>query len=67
MENIQKHLGLFLDPKLNFFDHVKKKNKNDTKRVSVMRKMNLLLPHFSLLPIQSFFRPHFNYGDVIYD
>ena len=50
MENIQKHLGLFLDPKLNFFDHVKE-NKNDTKRVSVMRKMNLLLPHFSLLPI----------------
>ena len=48
MENIQKHLGLFLDPKLNLFDHVKK-NKNDTK--SVMRKMNLLLPHFSLLPI----------------
>ena len=27
MENIQKHLGLFLDPKLNFFDHVKKKIK----------------------------------------
>ena len=51
MENIQKHLGLFLDPKLNFFDHVKKIKKNDTKRVSVMRKMNLLLPHFSLLAI----------------
>ena len=27
MENIQKHLGLFLDPKLNFFDYVKKKKK----------------------------------------
>ena len=24
MENIQKHLGLFLDPKLNLFDQVKK-------------------------------------------
>ena len=43
-ENIQKHLGLFLDSKLNFFDHINEKNKKATKGVSVIRKMNLLLP-----------------------
>ena len=33
MENIQKHLGLFLDPKLNFFDYVKKKKKKKEKMI----------------------------------
>ena len=45
-----------------------KKNKKATKRVNVTRKMNLLLPHSTLLPIyKSFVRPHLDYGDVIYD
>ena len=50
-ENIQKHLGLFLDSKLSFFDHINEKIKKATKRVYVIRKMNLLLPHSSLLTI----------------
>ena len=40
-DNIQKHLGLFLDSKLRFFDHIKEKNKKATKGVNVIRKMNL--------------------------
>ena len=48
-ENIQKHLGLFLDSKLSFFEHINEKIKKATKGVNVMRKMNLLLPHSSLL------------------
>ena len=66
--NIQKHLGLFLDSKLSFFDHINEKIKKATKGVNVIRKMNLLLPRSSLLTIyKSFVRPHLGYGDVIYD
>ena len=67
-ENIQKHLGLFLDSKLSFFDHINEKIKKATKGVNVIRKMNLLLPRSSLLTIyRSFVRPHLDYGDVTYD
>ena len=59
--NIQKHLSLFLDSKVSFFDHMNEKIKKVTKGVNVRRKMNLLLSHSSLL------RPHLDYGDVIYD
>ena len=64
-ENIQKHLGLFLDSKLIFFDYINEKIKKATKEVNVIRKMNLLLPCSSLLTIhKSFARPHLDYGDI---
>ena len=67
-ENVQQHLGLFLDSKLSFFAHINEKIKEASKGVNVIRKMNLLLPRPSLLIIyKSFVRPHLNYGDVIYD
>ena len=67
-DNIQKHLGLFLDSKLSFFDHTNEKIKKATKGFNFIRKMNLLLPRSSLLTIyKSFVRPHLDYGDVIYD
>ena len=67
-ENFQKHLGLFLDSKLNFSDHINEKIKKATKVIYVIRKMNLSLPRTSLLTIsKSFVRPHLDYGDVIYD
>ena len=68
MENFQKHLGLFLDSKLNFSGHINEKIKKATKDINVIRKMNLPLPRFSLLTIyKSFARPHLGYVDVIYD
>ena len=67
-ENFQKHLGLFLDSKLNFSGHINEKIKKPTKGINVIRKMNLSLPQSSLLTIyKSFVRPHLDYGDVIYD
>ena len=67
-ENVQKYLGLFLNSKLSFFDHINEKIKKATKGVNVIRKMNLLLPRSSLLTIyKSFVRPHLDYGDVIYN
>ena len=63
--NFQKHLGLFLDSKLNFSGQYDQKV---TKCINVIRKMNLSLPRSSLLTIyKSFVRPHLDYGDVIYD
>ena len=50
-DNIQKHLGLFLDSKLSFFDHLNEKIKKATKEASVIRKMNFLLPRSSQLTI----------------
>ena len=45
-----------------------KKIRKATKRVNVIRKMNLLLPSSSLLAIYKLFiGPHLDYGDVIYD
>ena len=67
-ENIQKHLGLFLDSKPNFFHHISEKIKKATKRVNVIRKINFLLPRISLLAIyKSFARAYLHYDDVIYD
>ena len=67
-DNIQKHLGLFLDSKLSFFDHINEKIKKASKGVNFIIKMNLLLPRSSLLTIyKSFVRPFLDYGDVIYD
>ena len=66
-ENFQKHLGLFLDSKLNFSSHINEKIKKATKGINVIRKVNLSLPRPSLLTIyKSFVRPHLHYGDVIY-
>ena len=67
-ENVQKDLGLLLDSKLNFFDHINQKIKKVTKRVKVIRKLNLLLACSSLLTIsKSFARPHLDYGHIVYD
>ena len=65
-ENIQKHLGFFLDSKPSFFDHINEIIKKATKGVNVIRKMNLLSPRASCLTIyKSFVRPHLDYDHVI--
>ena len=53
-ENIQKHLSLFLDSKLNFFDHIDETIKA-TKWLNVKRKTKLLLPRSSLLTMHTVF------------
>ena len=54
-ENIEKHLGLFFNSKLDFFDHINEKIKKATKGVNVIRKMSLLLSCSSLLTIYKSF------------
>ena len=63
-KNTQKHLGLYLDAKLNFSEYINEKVKKAVKG----KKLNVTLPRSSLLTIyKSFIRPHLDYGNVIYD
>ena len=67
-KNTQKHLGLYLDAKPNFSEHINEKIKKAVKDISVIKKLNVTLPCTSLLTIyKSFIRPHLDSGDVIYD
>ena len=67
-KNTRKRLGLYLDAKLNFSEHINEKIKKAVKGISVIKKLNVTLPRPSLLKIyKSFIRPHLDYGDVIYD
>ena len=66
--NTQKHLGLFLDATLSFSEYINEKMKKAVKAISVIKKIKVSLPCFSLLTIyKSFIRPYLNYGDIIYD
>ena len=67
-KNTQKHLGLYLDAKLNFSEHINEKIKKAVIRISLIRKLNVTLLPSSLLTIyRPFIRPHLDYGNVIYD
>ena len=64
----QKHLGLFLDEKLNFGHHMNEKISKANKIIGLIKRLHYHLPCKSLLNIyKSFVRPHLDHGDVIYD
>ena len=64
----QKHLGLVLDQKLNFSQHLNEKISKANKGIGLIKRIYHHLPRHSLLNIyKSFIRPHLDYGDVIYD
>ena len=62
-----KHLGLILDEKLNFKEHLKEKMSKAYKGIAALRKLQNIIPRNSLLTIyKSFIRPHLDYDDIIY-
>ena len=64
----QKHLGLLLDHKLDFNEHLKIVTSKVSKGVGLLRKLNRILPRSSLLTIyKSFVRPHLDYGDIVFN
>ena len=64
----QKHLGLVLDSKLDFNEHVNNKINKCNKSIGIMKKLSLTLSRNSLLTIyKTFVRPILDYADVIYD
>ena len=64
----QKHLGLILDEKLNFKQHIESAIAKINKGVAVIKKLRYSLPRKSLITIyKAFLRPLIDYGDIIYD
>ena len=65
----QKHLGVILDFKLTFEEHLNNVLAKVNKAVGLLRKLrNILLPRAMLITIhKTFIRPHLDYGDVLYE
>ena len=64
----QKHLGVILDFKLTFEEHLNNVLAKVNKAVGLLRKLRNILPRTTLITIyKAFIRPHLDYGDVLYD
>ena len=67
-DSSQKHLGIHLDEKLDFINHIQEKISKANKGVGIIEKLNNTPPKKVQLTLyKSFVRPHLDYGDVIYD
>ena len=63
-----KRLGMILDTKLDFQEHLKDKLSKISKTIGLLRKLQKILTRPPLLTTyKSFIRPHLDYGDIIYD
>ena len=64
----QKHLGLTLDVKLNFVEHIKNITQKISKTMGLLRRLQPILARSSLLTIyKTFVRNQLDFADVIYD
>ena len=63
-----KHLGMILDTKLDFQEHLKDKLGNISKTIRLLRKLLKILTRRPLPSIYKLFiRPYLDYGEIIYD
>ena len=64
----QRHLGLILDEKLNFKQHIDNAISKINKGIAVIKKLRYSLPCKSLITIyKAFLQPLIDYGDIIND
>ena len=64
--NSQKHLGVVLDNRLSFKDHLTMILNKVNETIGLLHKLQNILPRSALLTIyKTFIRPHFDYGDII--
>ena len=64
----QKHVGVILDTKLIFDEHLKMVSSKISKTLGHLRKLQNLLPRSALVTIyKAFVRLHLDYGDILYD
>ena len=64
----QKHLGIYLDEKLNFSNNIQENNSKANKGIGTLRKLYNVLPRNSLITICKFFIwLHHDYGAIIFD
>ena len=67
-KNSQKHLGMQVDKKLDFEEHLKNVKSKVNKTIRIIRKLQNVLPRSALLTTyKSSIRPHLDYGDMIYN
>ena len=63
-----KHLGMLLDSRLNFNEHVQSKTNKCYKIIGLIKKLSIHLPREALLRIyKSFVRLNMDYGNIIFD
>ena len=66
--NCHKHLGMYLDRKVNFLQQIKEKISKANRGIGVIWKLRHILQRHSLITIyKSFVRPHLDFSDIIYD
>ena len=64
----QKHLGVILDEKLNFKEHIDSTILKVNRSIPVIKTFRYSLPRKSLITIyKALLRPLLDYGDIIYD
>ena len=64
----QNHLGIILDEKLNFIQHIDSAISKINKGIAVINKLRYSLPRKSLITLyKAFLRPLIDYRDIIYD
>ena len=64
----QKHYGIILDTQLKFDGYLKMVSGKISKVKGLLRKLQNLLPRAALISIyKAFMRPHFDYGDILYN
>ena len=66
--SLQKHLGMFLDSKLNFSEHLKIIFRKTNKTIGLLPELHTILPRAPLITIyKAFIRPYLDHGDMTYD
>ena len=64
----QKHLGMYLDTKLNFQEHLNNVLNKVNKTIGLLCKLQAFLPRQSSVTVyKAFIRLHLDYGNNIYD
>ena len=61
------HLGIVLDSRLDFKEHLEIIFKKVSKTIGLLSKFQNLFPRKLLIVYKSFIKPHMDYGDIIYD
>ena len=65
---VQRHIGMYLDEKLNYNAHIKEKLSKVYKGIGLLRNVSNKFPRQALVTIyKAFIKPHLDYGDIVYD
>ena len=65
---VQKHIGLYLNEKLNYNTHIKEKANKAYKGIGFLRNFSSKPLRQALVTIYKIFiKPHLSYGDIMYD